>query len=77
MECEEIVRLLSEYLDRQLDKEIEQSMEEHFRECSRCLSLLHTVEKTLSISRAINPRRRIPKKVERRIYYEIRIRYKK
>jgi len=75
--CEEIIRMISGYLDDDIDELMREMLERHFEECERCLSLLHTMEKTISFSREVNRRKRVPKKVINRVYYEIRIRYKK
>ena len=78
MKCKDVFQLLSEYIDRQLKKEIEEIIEEHIRECERCLALMKTLEKTLSLSKKIYGRRhRVPKKVIEQVYYEVRIRYRK
>jgi len=69
--------MLSEYIDDEIDSLMKEMMEEHIRECERCLSLLHTIEKTLSFSREIHRRKNVPQRVVERVYYEIRIRYRR
>ncbi|MCX8082953.1 MAG: zf-HC2 domain-containing protein [bacterium] len=76
-DCEEILRLLSGYIDNEIDIFIREIMEEHIRECERCFSLLNTLEKTIAISRQTHRKQKVPQKVVNRIYYEIRIRYKR
>ncbi|MCM8829685.1 MAG: zf-HC2 domain-containing protein [Candidatus Omnitrophica bacterium] len=75
--CEEIFEVLSGYIDREIDTFMREILEEHLKECERCFSLLHTLEKTIAISRQANRRKRVPRKVINRIYYEIRIRYQR
>jgi predicted anti-sigma-YlaC factor YlaD len=77
MDCEEIARLISRYIDDDIDRFMKDMLEEHLHECERCLSLLHTIEKTIYFSREANKPKKVPKKVMNRVYYEIRIRYKK
>lgn len=77
MNCEEMIRLISGYLDDDIDELMRDMLERHFEECERCLSLLHTMEKTIYFSREIHKRKKVPEKVINRVYYEIRIRYKK
>lgn len=76
-ECEEIFRMLSGYIDDAINTLMKEMIEEHIKECERCLSLLNTLEKTIAISRETHRRRKVPKKVVNRVYYEIRIRYRK
>jgi len=75
--CEEIYRMLSGYIDDEIDALMKEMIEEHIRECERCLSLLHTMEKTLAFSRKVHRRRKVPQRVVERVYYEIRIRYRR
>ncbi|MDD3726403.1 MAG: zf-HC2 domain-containing protein [Candidatus Ratteibacteria bacterium] len=75
--CEDIFRLLSGYIDNELDTLMREIVEEHIKECERCLSLLHTIEKTIAISRETHRKKKVPKKVVNRVYYELRIRYKR
>jgi predicted anti-sigma-YlaC factor YlaD len=77
MDCEEIISLISRYIDDDIDILMRDMLEEHLQECERCLSLLHTLEKTIYFSREVNKPKKVPKKVMNRVYYEIRIRYKK
>lgn len=77
MDCEELISLISGYMDDDIDELMRDMLEEHLRECERCLALLHTLEKTVCFSREIHKRKKVPEEVIRRVYYEIRIRYKK
>ncbi len=71
------MRLISGYLDDDIDALMKDMLERHLEECERCLSMLRTMERTISFSREMNRRRKVPGKVMNRVYYEIRIRYRK
>jgi len=77
MDCEELISLISGYMDDEVDDLIRDMVEEHIRMCERCAALLHTMEKTVCFSRETNKRRKVPEKVIEKVYYEIRIRYRK
>ncbi len=77
MDCEELVSLISGYMDDDIDELMKNMLEEHLRTCEKCTALLHTMEKTVCFSRETNRRRKVPEKLVRKVYYEIRIRYKK
>lgn len=77
MDCKEIIRLISDYIDREIEKTKREILKEHFRICEKCRAILNTTEKTIYLSRKIYKRKRIPKKVEEKLYYQVRIRYKK
>ncbi|HOJ40329.1 MAG TPA: hypothetical protein PKW42_01420 [bacterium] len=77
MRCEDILRCLCDYIDEELDALTESCFLDHLEQCARCAALLHTVEKTIDLSRDIWPRQaRLPKKVIRRVYYQVRIHYR-
>ncbi|MCS7181196.1 MAG: zf-HC2 domain-containing protein [bacterium] len=77
MKCREIIKLLSEYIDREIEKEEREIIEKHIKLCKRCESILHTTEKTIFFSRTLYKNEKIPKKIEKSLFYQIRIRYKK
>ena len=78
MKCDDVFKLISDYIDRELKRDIEEIIEEHIRECERCFALMKTLEKTIFLSKSIYKRRRkVPKKVLEKVYYEVRIRYRK
>lgn len=76
-DCEDIFEMLSAYIDNEIDEMLREIMEEHIKECERCLSLLHTLEQTINFSRRIHRRKKVPQDVVNRVYYEIRIRYRR
>ena len=77
MDCEELIDLICGYMDDDIDELMRDMLEEHICECARCMALLHTLQKTVSYSREMHRRRKVPEKVIEKVYYEIRIRYKK
>ena len=77
MKCEDIIKLLSDYIDREIEETMEKLIREHIEKCERCFSLLKTMEKTISLSREILKERKVPKSVMKRVYFEVKIRYKK
>ena len=79
MNCEEVLEILSEYIDGELEDDTEELVNQHIHECERCFALLHTIEKTISLSKEWYKEETYqpPKTIVRKIYYEIRIKYEK
>ena len=51
--CENIVRLLAEFLERQLPPEVHRDLETHLSRCPRCLTQLKTYETTVSLLHSV------------------------
>ncbi len=47
MNCEELIRYLSDYIDNNLDEELRADAEEHLRTCHNCHIVLDTTQKTI------------------------------
>jgi predicted anti-sigma-YlaC factor YlaD len=77
MDCREIMKYISDYIDRELEDALREVFEEHIRICRRCRMNLNSMEKTIFISKFIYKEEKIPKKVEETLYYRVRMRYKK
>lgn len=77
MNCREIIKLISDYIDREIEEAKKEILEEHIKICKKCESILNTTEKTIFLSRTIYKNKKVPKKLEKTLYYQIRIRYKK
>ncbi|MFN4226746.1 MAG: zf-HC2 domain-containing protein [Candidatus Ratteibacteria bacterium] len=77
MDCRKIIKLLSDYIDREIEEVKREMIEEHIKICKRCESILNTTEKTIKLSKTIFKNKKVPKKIERILYYQIRIKYKK
>ncbi len=78
MKCEDCLRCLCDYIDEQLDALTESCFLQHLEECPTCTALLHTVQKTIILSRSIWSRETpLPRKVIRKAYYQLRIHYRR
>ncbi len=49
MTCKEVIRRLSEYLDRELPRDLEESLERHLGHCEDCSLVVDTTRKTIDI----------------------------
>jgi anti-sigma factor RsiW len=52
--CEDVVRLLVDYLERQLPPDVHAELERHLSGCPRCLAQLKTYESTVSLLGSIS-----------------------
>lgn len=79
MDCEEILNLLSEYLDDELDFELEEEFEEHLEECPFCgtvyRSMIRTIESFCCSQEICMPRGAHQRLRQRLIIYSRTIRY--
>lgn len=55
MNCKEVVRRLSEYLDRELEPELERDLVRHLEHCEDCSLIVDTTRKTIDIYCAADP----------------------
>lgn len=51
--CEDIVRLLADFLERQLPPDVQADLERHLSRCPHCLTQLKTYESTVSLLRTV------------------------
>lgn len=51
MNCEDVVRYLSDYIDRGLSEELEAEARAHLVTCRNCHVVLDTTEKTITLFR--------------------------
>ena len=49
IQCDEVLRELSNYLDREVSAELRRQIEEHLQACDNCTVLVNTTRKTLSL----------------------------
>ncbi len=56
MNCEELVRYLSDYIDRGLSEELEAEARAHLATCRNCHVVLNTTEKTITLFRQCEAR---------------------
>lgn len=76
MTCEQLVKYLSDYMDKDLDEPMEKQAQEHIASCKHCHVLLDTTQKTLQLYRVAKPR---VLSMERRkqLYRDIQAAFKK
>lgn len=77
MECIDLIRLISDFLDEELEDIDRDEFKEHICECERCMALLHTMQHTIFFSRKLYRREQVPVRLIKKVYYEIEIRSKK
>lgn len=77
MECKDIIKLISDYIDKEIEEIERKIFEEHIKICRRCEAMLDSIEKTILFSKSLYKKKKVPKKIEKTLYYQIRIRYKK
>jgi len=77
MKCREIIKYISDYIDRELEKTIKEVFENHIKICRKCRMNLNSIEKTLFILKSVYKEEKIPGKVKKTLYYRIRMMYKK
>jgi anti-sigma factor RsiW len=67
MECKEMLKELSEYIDGELDPSLCAELECHMKDCHPCLIFINTLKKTLSLYKyaASEP---LPKEVHLRLH---------
>jgi anti-sigma factor (TIGR02949 family) len=51
--CEDIVRLLVEFIEHQLPPDVHADLQRHLSKCPRCLTQLKTYESTVSLLRSV------------------------
>jgi anti-sigma factor RsiW len=51
--CGSVVSLLADYLEHQLPPSVEHDLELHLQQCPRCVTQLHTYERTVSLLRSL------------------------
>ncbi len=54
MNCDELFKILPEYLDLEAKLEICEELQEHIRECSYCRAHVHTMQGTISLARELS-----------------------
>jgi hypothetical protein len=67
MECKEMLKELSEYIDGELDPSLCAQLECHMKDCHPCLIFINTLKKTISLYKyaASEP---LPKEVHLRLH---------
>jgi anti-sigma factor RsiW len=52
--CQEVVDLLSDYLDGDCAPEVKRSVDEHLADCPDCVAFVNTLRKSLVMTRALS-----------------------
>ena len=52
MKCDELIRYLSEYIDKELDEDLREEARRHLAECNNCRVTLDTTQKTILLYRS-------------------------
>lgn len=65
--CEEILNLLSDYVDGQLSPELCKEIERHMAECRDCYVVVDSFRKTLILYHRLDPPE-MPREVEARLF---------
>lgn len=71
MQCEELIRYLSDYIDGDLDEELAAAAREHLATCENCSVVLDTTQKTIALYRLNGRRQQIPAERVQSLYDEI------
>jgi len=74
--CEEILELLSDLVEHEMDIDFEEDITEHLSECPRCVVILSTFRKTVSLVNTIEMKR-VPVIVHRHLWQVIHIEERK
>ena len=75
MNCNEVVRQLSEYLDGELEAGLAQSLEQHLAACRDCRIIVDTTRKTIEILCNSEPLP-LPAPVHERLMKALELRFK-
>jgi len=65
--CEEMLSLLSDYVDGQLSPQLCEAIERHMAECHNCYVVVDSLRKTIVLYRQLEPPE-MPKEVETRLF---------
>lgn len=53
MDCEQLFRVLPDYLDEEMKRELCGELQAHLRECSYCRAHVHTMQSTVELTRKL------------------------
>jgi anti-sigma factor (TIGR02949 family) len=67
--CEQLLGLLTDYLDGQAQAEVRKEIEDHMADCANCRVVVDTTRKTITVVHACNDKPLpIPEDVRERLY---------
>ena len=70
MKCEELLKYLSDYIDRDLDEELTVDAQEHLATCRNCRMVLDTTQQTIFLFRE-QGKRTIPAARRQRLFDQL------
>ena len=66
MRCRELLKYLSDYIDRDLDASICRHIDSHMKGCKPCAAFISTLKKTVGVLKR-QPRAALPTSLRRRL----------
>ncbi len=75
MKCEELLRILGDYIDGEVDGHLCQAFEEHLSQCDPCQVVIDNIRKTITLYRAGQPLE-MPQEIRERLHQILRDRWK-
>jgi anti-sigma factor RsiW len=76
MKCEELLKVLSDYVDGDVDPSICQQFEEHLADCDPCQVVVDNIRKTITLYRGGEPYR-LPEEFHQRLCHVLREKWRK
>lgn len=70
MKCDELLKYLSDYIDRDLDEELTVDAQEHLASCHNCRVMLDTTQQTIFLFRE-QGKRTIPANRKQRLFDQL------
>ncbi len=71
MDCETLVKYLSDYIDRDLSAELEEAAREHLGSCRNCQVMFDSTQRLIRLSRSASNELVIPAWRKQRLYDEL------
>jgi anti-sigma factor (TIGR02949 family) len=75
MQCEEMLKMLNEYVDGELDPSICEQLQEHLAECDPCRVVVDTIRKTITLYRD-GSHYELPVQFREKLHENLRARWK-
>lgn len=75
MKCEELLKILSDYIDGEIDPRFCEGFERHLAECDPCQVVVDTIRKTITLYRNSEPLE-LPLEFRERLHRTLRERWK-
>ncbi len=75
MKCDELLKILNEYIDGEMDEKLCKELEKHLADCNPCHVVVDTLRKTISLFKNGEPYE-IPVSFRRRLHGNLRKQWK-